>query len=62
MTLALRSELLYWVPRVHDNKDLRLAMCDRELILLNEEILALWKLTYTLSRFKVETFETTPAQ
>ena len=34
------SMLLYWVSRVYDDKDLRMTMCDRVLILPNEEILA----------------------
>ena len=35
-----KSGLLYWVSRVYDDKDLRMTMCDRVLILPNEEILA----------------------
>ena len=34
------SGLLYWVSRVYDDKNLRMTMCDRVLILPNEEILA----------------------
>jgi len=34
------SGLLYLVSRVYDDKDLRLTMCDRVLILPNEKILA----------------------
>ena len=34
------SGLFYWVSRVYDDKDLSMTMCDRVLILPNEEILA----------------------
>jgi len=35
------SGLLYWVSRVYNDKDLRMTMCDRVLILPNVEILAI---------------------
>ena len=34
------SGLFYWVSRVYDDKNLRMTMCDRVLILPNQEILA----------------------
>ena len=34
------SGLLYWVSRVYDDKNLRMTICHRVLILPNEEILA----------------------